>query len=81
MRQGGHNPRTENDISRYFHEAALPSQQETLGQIVVEILRAGQNLNRKSLCSKLLRRLELASGPEQEQHYHELIGLLFGRVD
>ncbi|CAX59826.1 MULTISPECIES: regulatory protein YcgZ [Erwinia] len=79
MHQGGSHPKTENDISRYFNEAVLPSQQETLGQIVVEILRSGKNLNRKSLCSKLLTRLELASGPEQEQHYHELIGLLFGR--
>lgn len=81
MRQDGSNPNTENDISRYFNEAVLPSQQETLGQIVVEILRSGKNLNRKSLCSKLLRRLELASNTEQEQHYHELIGLLFGRGD
>lgn len=81
MRQDGSNPKTENDISRYFSEAIMPSQQETLGQIVVEILRAGRSLNRKSICSKLLRRLEHASTPEQAQHYHELIGLLFGRGD
>ncbi|AXU95470.1 MAG TPA: two-component-system connector protein YcgZ [Erwinia persicina] len=81
MRQDGSNPKIENDISRYFSEAVMPSQQETLGQIVVEILRSGRNLNRKSICSKLLTRLELASGPEQERHYQELIGLLFGRSD
>ncbi|WP_338564261.1 regulatory protein YcgZ [Erwinia sp. E_sp_B04_7] len=81
MRQNGSNTSIGNDISRYFNEAIVPSQQETLGQIVVEILRAGNTLNRKSLCARLLKRLEHASGPEQEQHYQELIGLLFGRGD
>ncbi|MBK4726626.1 MULTISPECIES: regulatory protein YcgZ [Erwiniaceae] len=81
MRQDGSNPKIENDISRYFSEVKMPSQQETLGQIVVEILRSGRQLNRKAICSKLLTRLELASGPEQERHYQELIGLLFGRGD
>ncbi|MBV4366014.1 regulatory protein YcgZ [Erwinia sp. BNK-24-b] len=81
MRQDGSNPKTEDDISRYFSKAMMPSQQETLGQIVVEILRSGRNINRKAICSKLLRRLELASDAEQEKHYHELIGMLFGRED
>jgi len=81
MRQDGSNPKIENDISRYFSEVKMPSQQETLGKIVVEILRSGRQLNRKAICSKLLTRLELASGPEQERHYQDLIGLLFGRGD
>ncbi|HCX00288.1 MULTISPECIES: regulatory protein YcgZ [Pantoea] len=65
------------DTVRYISNAAQPSQQETLGQVVTEILRAGQNLNRKALCSRLIRRLELASGPEEEQQLHQLIGMLF----
>lgn len=81
MRQNGSSTSIDNDISRYFNEAILPSQQETLGQIVVEILRSGITLNRKSLCARLLKRLELATGVEQEQHYQELIGMLFGRGD
>ena len=72
-------PRTADDIARYFNAASLPSQQETLGQVVVEILNAGQNVNRKSICTKLLRRLETASSQEEERHYHALISLLFGR--
>lgn len=60
-------------------KAALPTQQETLGQVVVEILSDGRNLNRKSLCTKLLSRLEKANGPEEEHHYHMLLGLLFER--
>ncbi|WP_312111513.1 regulatory protein YcgZ [Pantoea septica] len=67
------------DTVRYISTTALPSQQETLGQVVTEILRAGQNLNRKALCSRLIRRLEQATGPEEEQQLHLLIGMLFSR--
>ena len=59
--------------------ATAIAQQETLGQVVVEILSDGRNLNRKSLCTKLLSRLEKANGPEEEHHYHMLLGLLFER--
>ncbi|PKH25241.1 two-component-system connector protein YcgZ [Enterobacterales bacterium CwR94] len=79
MRQNGQPSTTAHDIANYFSQAALPSQQETLGQIVVEILRAGQNLNRKTLCTKLLHRVEQAERPEEQQHYQALIGLLFTR--
>ncbi len=40
-------------------------------------MNEGRNLNRKSLCTKLLSRLEVASEPEEENHYQTLIGLLF----
>ncbi|EFW3003350.1 two-component-system connector protein YcgZ, partial [Shigella flexneri] len=43
-------------ITRYFAKANLPTQQETLGEIVTEILKDGRNLSRKSLCAKLLCR-------------------------
>lgn len=81
MRKDGSNPQAENDISRYFNDAALPSQQETLGQVAVEILRSGRQITRKTLCTKLLRRLELSTSAEQEKHYQALIGMLFGRGD
>ncbi|WP_428943324.1 regulatory protein YcgZ [Pantoea sp. FN060301] len=81
MRQDGSNPKAENDISRYFNDAALPSQQETLGQIVVEILRSDGQITRKAICTKLLKRLELSTSAEQEKHYQALIGMLFGRAD
>ena len=35
-------------ITRYFAKANLPTQQETLGEIVTEILKDGRNLSRKS---------------------------------
>ncbi|EAC0855262.1 two-component-system connector protein YcgZ [Escherichia coli] len=64
-------------ITRYFAKANLPIQQETLGEIVTEILKDGRNLSRKSLCAKLLCRLEHATGEEEQKHYNALIGLLF----
>lgn len=79
MRQNGHAPDNTSDIARYFNLANLPSQQETLGEIVVELLRAGQTLSRKAICSKLLRRLDGCDTTEQQRHYHELIALLFSR--
>ena len=76
MQQNGYIPDTANAIAHYFNKASLPSQQETLGQIVMDILNEGRNLNRKSyvqncwLASKSL-------GFEEEIHYQTLIGLLF----
>ena len=66
-------------IAQYFNKAALPTQQETLGEIVVEILKTGRHLNRKTICTKLLVRLEQATSKEEEKHYQALIGLLFER--
>ncbi|MEY6982958.1 two-component-system connector protein YcgZ, partial [Escherichia coli] len=34
------------NITRYFAKANLPTQQETLGEIVTEILKDGRNLSR-----------------------------------
>lgn len=79
MRQTGHRLTAASDIARYFNQAGLPCEQETLGRIVVEILRAGDQLSRKTLCAKLLTRLDLAASPEEEQHYQKLISLLFKR--
>lgn len=79
MRQSGHETESAEDVARFITPLTLPSQQETMGQIVVGILRAGETLNRKTLAAKLLIRLEEASTQAEEKHYHQLIELLFGR--
>lgn len=79
MHPGSHKPDTAGDLARYFNNAQQLSQHETLGQIVAEILRSGSNLNRTAICSRLVRRLELAGSMEEERHYHKLIGFLPGR--
>jgi len=65
------------NLASYFVKADAPTQQETLGKIVAEILLSGRTLNRKSLCMSLLARVDKALSPQEEKHYHELIGLLF----
>ena len=65
------------EITAYFSRAVMPSQQETLGSIVVEILCAGHTLSRKAICLRLMARLEKASSPEEEQDLQVLVGLLF----
>ncbi|WNP32703.1 regulatory protein YcgZ [Enterobacter kobei] len=79
MQQDGYSFDSSAAIAQYFTKAALPTQQETLGEIVVDILKTGRHLNRKNLCTKLLVRLEQATCPEEEEHYQALIGLLFER--
>ncbi|AXF64032.1 two-component-system connector protein YcgZ [Leclercia sp. LSNIH6] len=79
MRENGYTPNTANAIAHYFNKANQPSQQETLGQIVVEILREGKILNRKAICTRLLYRMEQASDREEESRYQTLVGLLFDR--
>lgn len=78
MHQNGYLPDATSAVGHYVDTANLPTQQETLGEIVVDILRDGRHLNRKSLCTKLLSRLEHASTPQEEHHYQMLISLLFG---
>ncbi|WP_380177535.1 regulatory protein YcgZ [Kalamiella sp. sgz302252] len=80
MRQDSINTPTA-DISLYFNtqDAAVPSHQETLGQVVMEVLKSGITVNRQSICARLLSRLAEIKQPELEKHHHELIALLFGR--
>lgn len=67
------------EVAAYFSRASMLSQQETLGVIVVEVLRSGRTLSRKSICLRLMAHLESASTPEEEQHLQELVSLLFSR--
>ncbi|WP_167522370.1 biofilm development regulator YmgB/AriR family protein [Mixta intestinalis] len=60
-------------------DSTIPTRQETLGQVVEDILRAGQSVNRKAICSRLLVKLDGAAGTEMETHYHGLLALVLGR--
>ncbi|MBA8505348.1 two-component-system connector protein YcgZ [Escherichia coli] len=67
-------------ITRYFAKANLPTQQETLGEIVTEILKDGRNLSRKSLCAKLLCRLEQATGEEKQGNDSNLLIVFYVQI-
>lgn len=64
-------------LTALLGQATLPSQQQTLGAIVVEVLKSGRTLNRKALCLRLLARMDQSSSSEEKQHYQDLLGLLF----
>lgn len=66
-------------ITSYFKKASLPTQQETLGLIVSEILTEDQKLSRLAICTKLLRLAGMASSEEEITHYNTLIALIFER--
>ncbi|RNA76564.1 regulatory protein YcgZ [[Curtobacterium] plantarum] len=65
------------EVTAYFSRAVMPSQQETLGAVVGEVLRSGRTLSRKTICLRLIARLEKASAPDEEEHLQELVSLLF----
>ncbi|WP_312950712.1 biofilm development regulator YmgB/AriR family protein [Superficieibacter sp.] len=57
----------------------MPSGEETLGAIVIELLRNGKGVSRHSICLKLAARLEQTSDPVMEVHYGELLAILLGK--
>lgn len=69
----------ESAITLYFNKNNIPSQQETLGLIVSEIIRENVQLSRMTICTKLLRRIEESSCEEEKAHYNGLIALFFER--
>lgn len=70
--------RATNGSANLFSRPPLPAQNYTvtLGEIVLEILAEGKNVNRQTLCSKLLQRVDLVLNPEDKQHYFSLIAMM-----
>lgn len=50
-----------------------------VGAIVCELIRSGEAINRKTLCCKLVRQLELCQSREEERTYYRAIRLLFSQ--
>ncbi|GEM_PF-57711 len=69
----------ENAINLYFNKNNLPTQQETLGLLVSEIIKENVQLSRMTICTKLLRRIEESSCEVEKAHYNGLIALFFER--
>ncbi|MEH0885254.1 regulatory protein YcgZ [Enterobacter sp. UNJFSC 003] len=69
----------ESAITLYFNKNNIPSQQETLGLIVSEIIKENVQLSRMTICTKLLRRIEESSCEAEKAHYNGLIALFFER--
>ncbi|BAK12749.1 hypothetical protein YcgZ [Pantoea ananatis AJ13355] len=52
MHQNETTTNTVRDIARYFGNDTQPSEKETLGQVILEILHAGKSLNRKAIAAR-----------------------------
>ncbi len=76
MRQNEYSKSRMSEALLLINNVPALSQDETMGQIVVEILRAGENLNRKEICKKLVDRIELAESAEDVKHFEQLIMLV-----
>lgn len=50
-----------------------------MGTVVCELIDSGNVISRKSVCCKLLARLEHCESPEEEHLYFRMIRSLFGR--
>lgn len=53
--------------------------EETLGAVVIEILRERQNVSRQNICVKLAARIDTATDSLLEAHYCELLALMLGK--
>ncbi|QCA06641.1 regulatory protein YcgZ [Pantoea vagans] len=81
MHQTSLTPDTAGDLARNFTSVQTPSQQETLGSIVVEILRSGSVLSRAAISTALASRLEAAGSTEEEQRCRTLATLFASRQE
>ncbi|WP_419149896.1 biofilm development regulator YmgB/AriR family protein [Pantoea agglomerans] len=50
-----------------------------IGSIVCELMRSDKVINRKTICCKLVKRLELCESMEEKRIYYRAIRMLFGR--
>lgn len=67
-----------NDINTGVYVAMqdVPSREETLGDIVIALLRAGQIISRRTIYLKLVARIEAESSPLMQAHLSELMRLI-----
>ncbi|WAH52912.1 hypothetical protein LMA04_02320 [Pseudescherichia vulneris] len=53
------------------------SREETLGDIVISLLRAGQIISRRTICLKLVARIEAETNPIVAAQLSDLMRLIF----
>jgi len=54
----------------------IPSREETLGDIVMALLRSGQIISRRTICLKLIGRIEAATDPALHAHFSDVMRLI-----
>ena len=54
----------------------VPSREETLGDIVIALLRSGQVITRRTLCLKVVARMDVEDNPVMQAHLGEVMRLI-----
>lgn len=54
----------------------VPSREETLGDIVMALLRSGQIISRRTICLKLIGRIEAATNQTMHAHLSDVMRLI-----
>ncbi|WP_154057723.1 hypothetical protein [Pseudescherichia vulneris] len=54
----------------------IPSREETLGDIVIALLRDGQIISRRTICLKLVARIEAETHPIMQAHLSDLMRII-----
>ena len=54
----------------------IPTREETLGDIVMALLRSGQIISRRTICLKLIGRIEAATDPTLYAHLSDVMRLI-----
>ncbi|WP_312979791.1 hypothetical protein [Atlantibacter sp.] len=67
--------RFSSDIS--FSHSELPSSEQILGEIVMELLRTRKTVSKYNICLTLISRIDTATTPQMEAHLHQVLGLIF----
>lgn len=55
----------------------LPSCEESLGEAIMELLRAKKTISKYTLCLALIARIDASNDPQQEAHLYQVLGLIF----
>ena len=55
----------------------LPSCEETLGEVVMELLRTKKTISKYTLCLAMIARIDATNDPQLEAHLYQALGLIF----
>ncbi|KMV34103.1 biofilm development regulator YmgB/AriR family protein [Franconibacter pulveris] len=61
-----------------FQNTVSPAE-EIMGEIVMQILKKGQAITKRSICLHIILNLETTTDPAVKAHLNDLLGLIFSK--
>jgi len=71
------NHNSSQSVAKYMNKVVQPSDKRVLDNVLLEILTEGKRLSRKSICARLLSRMERVQSASEQKSYQTLVGQLF----